>query len=525
MPHPALFDFDLAISMEDPPHCTVAVLRSPAGEARITTVLPAVPAVIQADPLAAPLAAVRAYGTDLFDAAISGEVRSRYDVSRQLATDQGAGLRIRLRVGSAALLNVAWELLYDTRVGEFVALSRHTPLVRYVEIPQPVRPLAVEPPLRILGLVANPAGVAPLDIEREKAHLATAINPLRKTGAVELVWLEGQSWRTLQQALQGGPWHIFHFVGHAGFDERAGEGFLLLAGEQNEIAPLYATELARLLADQESLRLAVLNACEGAQSGEHLYFSSTASILVRRGLPAVLAMQYVVSDEAAIEFTRSFYGALTAALPVDAAVSEARKAMSLSRPGLTEWPTPVLYMRAPDGVLWQSRQQENEMEQSKKPAWWDQLPDQLGSFETGDIGGSVIIGTVGAGAKNVAIGQNITQIISESLGPHTPDDRAIIAAQVQRVIAALDATAIEPRTLGRAEANLETLQNELTKTGDGEQPDANTITRVGDWLLDNVPELVQILSELFGLPAVGRVLSKAGEEAIQWVRQRFSDLR
>lgn len=521
MPHPALFDFDLTITLEDPPHCTVAVLHSPAGEARVTTMLPAAPAAIRDDPLAAPLAAVRAFGADLFDAVISGEVRSRYDVSRQLAVDQNAGLRIKLRVDSSALLGVAWELLYDSRAGEFVALSRHTPLVRYVELPQPARPLAVKLPLRLLGLVANPEGVAPLDIEREKAQLEMALGPLQQSSAVELVWLEGQSWRALQQALQGGPWHIFHFVGHAGFDDTAGEGFLLLAGEQNEIAPLYATELARLLADQRSLRLAVLNACEGAQSGEHLYFSSTASLLVRRGLPAVVAMQSVVSDGAAIEFTRSFYGALAAALPVDAAVSEARKAMSLSRPGFAEWAIPALYLRAPDGALWQTTQQENSMEQRKTPAWWDQLPANLSGFETGDIGGSLIIGTAGAGARNVAVGQHFVQINNDQLGPPTPDDKAIIQAHVQRISAALDAAAIDARTLGRAEANLETLENELTKTGEGEQPDANTITRVGDWMLDNVPELVQALSELFGLPAVGRVLSKAGEGALQWVRQRF----
>lgn len=488
------------------------------------TLLPVAPAGFRDDPLSATLDEVRTFGSALFDAIISGEVRSRYDVSRQLAATQGKGLRIKLRVDSPALLGVAWEFLYDSREAEFVCLSRHTPLVRYIEIPQPIQPLAVEPPLRILGMVAGPDGVAPLDVEREKAQLEKAVTSLRQNGRVELVWLEGQSWRALQQALQGGPWHIFHFIGHAGFDEIGGEGLLLLAGEQNEIAPLHATELARLLADQRSLRLAVLNACASAQGGEGSYFSSTAATLVRRGLPAVLAMRYAISDTAAIECTQSFYGALAAALPVDAALSEARKALSLSRlseHGSAEWATPVLYLRAPDGVLWQTTEQEKAMEPARKPAWWDQLPENLGGFEAGDIGGSVIVGTVGAGAKNVAIGQNITQIISESLGPPTPDDQALIAAQFQRIVGALDAASIEPRTAGRAEANLETLQNELTKMGEEEQPDANTITRVGDWLLDNVPEIAQLLGELFGLPAVGRVLGKAGERTLQWVRQRF----
>ena len=130
--------------------------------------------------------------------------------------------------------------------------------------------------------------------------------------------------------MQTGPWHIFHFVGHAAFDPRSGEGILLLAGDDDRSAPVSASQLAGLLADHHTLRLAVLNACEGAKGSEQSRFSSIAAGLVRRGLPAVLAMQYAISDRAAIEFTASFYGALAAGLPIDAATSEAREG---HRPG------------------------------------------------------------------------------------------------------------------------------------------------------------------------------------------------
>ncbi|MCB0203085.1 MAG: CHAT domain-containing protein, partial [Anaerolineae bacterium] len=111
------------------------------------------------------------------------------------------------------------------------------------------------------------------------------------------------------------------------------------------------TELGRLLADHWTLRLAVLNACEGARGSDHDLFSSTASILVQRGLPAVLAMQYKITDHAAVELSRAFYESLADGLPVDAAVAEARKAVSLAISNTVEWGTPVLTMRAPDGVL------------------------------------------------------------------------------------------------------------------------------------------------------------------------------
>src|SRR6185437_14419029 len=97
--------------------------------------------------------------------------------------------------------------------------------------------------------------------------------------------------------------------------------------------------------------LVVLNACQGAQASATDVFSSTAATLLRRGIPAVLAMQFEISDAAAIEFGRSFYSAVADGLPVDAAVSEARSAVSYAIDGTLEWGTPVMYMRSPDGRI------------------------------------------------------------------------------------------------------------------------------------------------------------------------------
>jgi tetratricopeptide (TPR) repeat protein len=360
-----LRDFDIEISPASADgRYPVAVLNSPSGQARTAMAFPWGPAELEAR-LAALEDAVlgggagsdaQAFGGQLFDALLSDEVRTVYDRSRQAVAGSSEGLRIRLRVNAHELATVPWEFLYDPRAGEFLALSRLTPIVRYLELPLGEQTLAVKPPLRILGLVAGPTDAPPLDVEREKGRLEQAILPLQAAGQVELVWLEGQSWRALQSAMQAGPWHVFHFVGHAAFDPRSGEGILLLAGDDGRIAPVSASQLAGLLADHRTLRLAVLNACEGAKGSEQSRFSSIAAGLVRRGLPAVLAMQYEISDRAAIEFTASFYGALAAGLPIDAATSEARKAIDLALTGSLEWGTPLLTMRTPDGMLWDVQQ-------------------------------------------------------------------------------------------------------------------------------------------------------------------------
>ncbi len=62
-------------------------------------------------------------------------------------------------------------------------------------------------------------------------------------------------------------------------------------------------------------------------------------------------MQYEITDDAAKEFGRAFYEAIADGSPVDIAVAEARKSLSIQMSSTLEWGTPVLFMRTDDGVL------------------------------------------------------------------------------------------------------------------------------------------------------------------------------
>ncbi len=296
-------------------------------------------------------AVARQWGKQLFDVLFSGEICSSYLLSLQQAEQQGKGLRIKLRVQPPELASLPWEFLYDTREGDYVVLSRHTPLVRYPDTPLPEQPLTVSPPLRILGMVAAPKDQLPLDIAREQERIATALRPLRDAGVVQLTWLEGQSADDLARALINGSWHVFHFVGHGGFSTDADEGFIALTGPDGATEQLGARELGRLLNDHPSLRLALLNACEGARGSERDNFSSIAATLICRGVPAVVAMQYEITDEAAVEFARSFYRVLADGVPLEGTVAEARKAVARKLPNTLEWAVPVLYLRSSGGNL------------------------------------------------------------------------------------------------------------------------------------------------------------------------------
>lgn len=296
---------------------------------------------------------VRTFGHELFSILFQDDVRSLFFENKRLAIGQGKYLRLKLRILDPQLATLPWEYLFDTRQSDYLCLSHGTPLVRYLEVPQPPQPLTITPPLRILGMIASPTDQLSLNVAREKERLEQALTTLVEEGLVELTWLPGQTWRDLHRATRPnqGPWHVFHFIGHGGFDKQREEGLLAFANRQGKSDLRTATEVARLLSSQTTLRLALLNACEGAYAGPRDIFSSTAATLVQQGIPAVIAMQYEITDRAAIEFSQSFYDAITADLPVDSAVTDARRAVSLAINHALEWGIPVLFMRAPDGVL------------------------------------------------------------------------------------------------------------------------------------------------------------------------------
>jgi tetratricopeptide (TPR) repeat protein len=358
-------DFELEISGGGPREYSVAI-RSPAGEAQGQMRFPFDEWELKDRLQSLEIALLRSGGTrrrmpspeehtvqdfgrSLFESLLVGDVRTRYEMSLSEARRQGKGLRLKLRIQPSELAVLPWEFLYDVDRDRYPCLSSNTPLVRYLDLPQPVEPLIVSPPLRVLGMVTSPLGLDPLDVEHEKRLVEEATRGLSEDGLLELTWLDGQTWRHLQRAMRRGPWHVFHFVGHGGFDAATEEGAIALSDDAGHMHLLRATGLAELLDDHYPLRLVFLNSCEGAKGSESDAFSNTAATLVRRGVPAVVAMQYEITDGAAIEFSRDFYEALADSLPVDAAVTEARAAVSMD--SMLEWGTPVLYMRSPDGRL------------------------------------------------------------------------------------------------------------------------------------------------------------------------------
>jgi len=298
---------------------------------------------------------VRSFGGRLFDAVFGGTIQGALQSSLNEAYRKEAGLRIRLRLADAPeLADLPWEYLYSSSTNQFLSLSSDTPVVRYLDLPSAVRPLTVSLPLHVLVMISSPTDHPQLAVSEEWARLNDALRDLMDRGLVVLTQLERATLSALQRPLRLGQYHIFHFVGHGGFDEQAQDGALLLEDETGKGRLVSGQDLGVMLSGHRSLRLVILNACEGARSSPSDPFAGAAQSLLQQGIPATIAMQFEISDKAAITFAHEFYGAVADGYPIDAALAESRRAI-FARGNEVEWATPVLHMRSPDGRVFRMR--------------------------------------------------------------------------------------------------------------------------------------------------------------------------
>ena len=489
----------------------------------------------------------KTFGTDLFDRLFSGEVGQLYRRSLDAVHQQQQGLRVRLRLNDVPeLAALPWEYLYDRSTNRYLVLSEATPLVRYLALPLAATPLQVERPLRIWGLTANAPDVLPqLDVAGERQRLDAALAELVTAGAIEITWLTNATLGQLQRALRRNHYHIIHFIGHGWADLGAQQSGLVLVDEMGRGDKVEVERLAILLQNHTTLRLAFLNACEGARQVEGEPFAGVAQHLIRQGLPAVIAMQFPVSDRAAIALAQEFYSALADDYGVDGALAEARK-MVYTQSSIMEWGTPVLFMRADDGRLWAAegaKDQATETAMAKqetintgggayiggnvsvggefvgrdKIVHGDEVKgDKIGGDK---IQGNVTIGTVGNNARNVAIGSNITQIVTENASQSTGEAQQQIKAALANLGQAVS-TIADQRLAMRAEVHLETVQQELTKTTAA--VNGGALTNALDWLQKNTPAVAPALNALLALPAVRQLLTQSDQQTGAWWRRWFA---
>lgn len=270
------------------------------------------------------------------------------------------GLRIKLCINPeyhelARLMNLPWEYMLDTtEKKDFLGLFETLPIVRFLDLKRPMGPIKVEKlPLKILVMIASPAGYPKLDVEEEKKLLLEAFANRKE---IQIDFIEKATLLALKDQLSENSYHIFHYIGHGGFDGKTGKGVLVLEDDDGNSVLVAGEKLKRVFRDS-SIGIIFLNACETARmSAEKDPFAGIASSLMIENIFAVVAMQFPISDVSAIVFSKKFYTSLAQGNPIDQAVSRSRQAVDLCANETLEWGIPVLFMRSEDGVVFELKE-------------------------------------------------------------------------------------------------------------------------------------------------------------------------
>jgi hypothetical protein len=324
-------------------------VRGPGGDARGSLALPTdSPAYQRTIERLAALdtdeASLTQLGEILFAALFTPAIKDVYARSQgKLKDDQGLRLIFDMDAREAAVAAIPWEFLADPDQGPLAMLD--APVVRYLPTQASVPTLAAPLPLKVLLTGADTP--PPAQIDRELREVQSALEGL---GPNISITVEPHLTRSILQRRLREGYHVWHYVGHGGSAPDGKTGILQFEDATGDAERVSALEL-NILLKRCGVRLVVLNACQSAALRMDP-LRSIAPALVRADVPAVVAMQLSVTDTGARAFAGEFYQALAEGYPIDACVTEGRKAvMSATGLGRPDWGIPVVYTRAPDGRL------------------------------------------------------------------------------------------------------------------------------------------------------------------------------
>lgn len=428
---PQYEDFDLLIERFGDGY-RVRVIDSPAGQAQaplpptpdlvvIQAALDAGQQVDQFDP-----AQSRQWGAALYAALFPGEVETALLRSLDAVKRNGRHLRVRLHLTDVPeLARLPWELIYAPPLDRFLTLSTTTPLVRYMALSATAPHLPAPPPLALLCVLADPVDLTPrLDVETEWRLVQEAVAPLVAGGALTLTRLTPPTIEALRQHLRRTPVHLIHFIGHGWADRTTQQSGLVFEDDAGAAVLVDAETLGVILEGDAALRLLFLNACAGARAAEHNAFQGTAQHLVRQGVPVVVAMQFDIVSQRATLLAQEFYRAVADGYPVEAALTEARKAL-FTADAAPDWATPVIFTRAADNRLVETPPPVAQMVAKPAPP----IPRLPFEPEMVSIPGGVL--TMGASDAPAAWRQHTVEVPAFAIGRY-PITNAQYAAFVQQ---------------------------------------------------------------------------------------------
>ena len=285
-------------------------------------------------------------GSQLWAGLLAGPVGERFRQIRDQLDGQDVLFQFRLSL-PPDLQGLPWEALYDEWSAGFLASRLHYSILR--EPPRGIRPPKAPPPQtgRLKVLVVVPEGSG-LHVEHEWQNLRDMAAKL--DGIVELRHLGGRvTSDVLQEALQRDRYDVLHYIGHGEVDE--GDRVRIRLNSEEDVSPerMMDAEAFAALFEDSTIRLVVLNCCQGEAPSLRRSLGGLGPYLMQAGVPAVIAMRYEIPDAVAIRFSRTLYRSLfdsQSAGRIDVAMEQARKSLFLNsrESSVRGFVTPILYL-------------------------------------------------------------------------------------------------------------------------------------------------------------------------------------
>jgi CHAT domain-containing protein len=284
---------------------------------------------------------IRKFGSSLFSSVFQGPVLDCF----QSQCDDNIRLRLFFQKEQSELLRMPWEFMFDGR--HFLAASPKMTVTRALEGLSCAKKKPVGRKLRVLGVISSPLdlpGSHRLQTGKERMLIHQAFDSAYVSDRIEIDFLDRASIRNINEAFDKEEYHILHFTGHGIYSRQERTCYLLLEDDFGGAMRVDNDTVADLLSRHQSLRLVVLSGCQTALSVGHRVIGSLPTPLLAKNIPAVIAMQYSVTDRSALDLARTFYAGIGEGLPLDLALTNARRALLASRnEGMVDFGTPVLY--------------------------------------------------------------------------------------------------------------------------------------------------------------------------------------
>ncbi len=293
----------------------------------------------------------------------------QYHEKKAELNNEDPHLRLRLKLifhkSAEDLGRLPWEFLFipadktDIERGFFFS-GQKTELIltRFVQPPNLIQKQVMEKyleqfeakqeDLRILIAVSRAeVGLGKID----EIETDALIKEIQDRVRADLTVLKDPSYGELREKIDRDvkP-HILHFIGHgkpgglAIFKDPGDPDYDVDEGGKQ--VRWITSQQFRNLFNNTKPRLVFLHACKGAAPDLHEGFSSTARELVYAEIPAVVAMQYSISNMDAGKFARKFYQEIGKGRDIDEAVKAGRMELGETFPPWEHprFGTPVVYL-------------------------------------------------------------------------------------------------------------------------------------------------------------------------------------